>query len=81
MQIINAIQTNGLAASSIAFGLGLAAANIPLLVQKFVELPWVSAWIRRNPKVAKAIVAELQKDVDAIADAPAAAPAPGAPAV
>ena len=68
MQIINAIQTNGLAAGAAGIAIGLAAANIPLLVQKFVQLPWISVWIRRNPKVAKEIVDELQKDVDAVAD-------------
>ena len=64
MQIINAIQTNGLAAGAAGIAIGLAAANIPLLVQKFVQLPWISGWLRRNPKE---IVDELQKDVDAVA--------------
>jgi hypothetical protein len=75
MDIINAVNAHGIAASGVAFALGLAAANVPLLVQKFVELPWISGWIRKNPATAKAIVAELQKDVDAVADA---APAPKA---
>jgi hypothetical protein len=75
MNIINAIQSNGLVASAASFAAGLACANIPLLVQKFVELPWISAWIRKNPATAKAIVAELEKDVDAVADAPATTPA------
>lgn len=74
--LINAVNSNGLAAAAVAFGLGLAAANVPLLVQKFIELPWVSKWIRNNPKVADAIVDELQKDVHALADAPGLPPAP-----
>ena len=48
---------------------GLAVANMPLLVRKFVGSKWVTAIIRKDPALAKAIVSELQKDVDAVADA------------
>lgn len=72
----NAVQHNGAAAAVIAYGLGLASANIPLIVQKFVQFGPVSKLIRKNPAIAKEIVAELQKDVDAVADAPAGKPTP-----
>ena len=73
------VNVQSLASAGAGFAAGLAIANIPLLVQKFVELPWISAWIRRNPKVAEAIVEELKKDVDAVAEAPVVQ-APGAQA-
>ena len=66
VNIVNALYTAG------GFAAGLAAANYALLVQKVVNSKWVTAAIRKDPKLAKAIVAELQKDVDAVADAPAA---------
>lgn len=68
---INAIQSNGFAMTAIGFAGGLATANMPLLVRKLVGLSWVTALIRKDPALAKAIVAELEKDVDAVADAPA----------
>ena len=78
MQIINAIQSNGLAASAASFTAGLACANYALIIRWLVNSKWVTAAIRKDPKLAEEIVAELQKDVDAVADAPvAAAAAPG----
>ncbi len=70
--ITNALYTAG------GFAGGLAAANYALIIQKIVASKWVTAAIRKNPVLAKGIVAELQKDVDAVADTttdPAAKPA------
>ncbi len=69
MNIIGAIQSNGIVMTGVGFAAGIAAANVPLIIQKFVGSKWVTAAIRKDPKLAKAIVAELQKDVDAVADA------------
>ncbi len=53
----------------------VAVSNMPLLIRKFVASKWITALIRKDPVLAKAIVAELQKDVDAVADAaPVVAP-------
>jgi hypothetical protein len=71
------VQGNGALMAAGGFTVGLASANYALLIQKFVKSKWVTAAIRKDPALAKAIVAELQKDVDAVADAaPSAAPAP-----
>lgn len=75
MNIVNAINSNGLAASAASFAAGLAAANYALIIRWIVNSKWVTAAIRKDPALAKAIVAELQKDVDSVADAPASAPA------
>lgn len=71
------IQAHGLASAGAGFALGLAAANYALMIRWVVNSSFVMAAIRKNPALAKAIVAELQKDVNAVADAPA--PAPAAP--
>lgn len=78
MEIVNAVQHNGLVVAAVAYSAGLASANVPLLVSKFIGLPVVSKWIRANPAVAEAIVNELKKDVDAavVVPDPTAKPAP-----
>lgn len=60
---------NPLIVAAVSFGGGIAAANYALIIQKIVKSKWVTAAIRKDPKLAKAIVAELQKDVDEVADA------------
>jgi hypothetical protein len=72
MDIINIVQSHGLVGTGFGFAAGLAAANVPLIIQTIVGSKLVTAAIRRNPKIAKEIVAELQKDVDDVADAPTA---------
>ena len=74
LALYNAAAQYPLVVAAVSFGGGIAAANYALLIQKFVGSKWVTEAIRKNPKLAKAIVAELEKDVDAVADA---APAPG----
>lgn len=69
---------NPILVAGVSFGGGIAAANYALIIQKIVKSKWVTAAIRKDPKLAKAIVAELQKDVDEVADEPAA-PAPAGP--
>ena len=61
------IQVIGAAAAG--FAGGLLTANYALIIQKIVSLPVVTAAIRKYPAQAKAIAAELNKDVDAVADA------------
>ncbi len=73
--LVATVQHNGIAMTAVGFAGGLAAANYAVLVRKFVHSKWVTAAIRKDPKLAKEIVAELQKDVDEVADAPAT-PAP-----
>lgn len=80
MEILNAVNAHGLAAAGAGWVLGLACANIPLLVRLFVTWKPVSALIRRNPATAEAIVSELQKDVDEVAATPAPAAPPASPA-
>lgn len=70
MNIMNLINNHGLAASAASFAGGMAVANYALIIQKIVGSQWVTAAIRKDPALAKAVVAELQKDVDAVADAP-----------
>lgn len=69
--LIAAVQHNGIAMATLGFAGGLAAANYALLIRKAVNSQWVTKAIRKDPALAKAIVAELQKDVDAVADEPA----------
>ena len=76
--IVAMVQHNGFVTGAAGFAGGLAAANYALIIQKAVGSKWVTAVIRKDPKLAKAIVAELEKDVDAVADA-APLPASGAP--
>ncbi len=73
--IVATINHNGFATGAAGFAGGLAAANYALLIQKLVGSKFVTGLIRKDPKLAKAIVAELEKDVDAVADEPAPAPA------
>jgi hypothetical protein len=68
------VQSNGALMGVGGFVLGLASANYALLIRKLVNTAWVTAAIRKDPALAKAIVAELQKDVDAVADAAQDAP-------
>ena len=75
MNIINAVNANGIVASAVSFSAGLAAANYALIIQWVVNSKWVTAAIRKDPTLAKAIAAELNKDVDAVADASPAVPA------
>lgn len=65
--IINAVNSHGLAAAAGGWALGLACANVPLLVKAFVTWKPISMWIKANPAVAEQIVDELKKDVDEVA--------------
>ncbi len=65
--VVSTVQHNGFAVAGVAYGLGLASANVPLIVKTFVCWAPVSKWIRSHPAIAESIVTELKKDVDQIA--------------
>lgn len=75
--LVAAVQHNGLITGAAGFAGGLAMANYALIIQKIVQSSLVTSAIRKNPALAKAIVAELQKDVEAVADAAPVVAAPG----
>lgn len=50
------------------FAGGLAIANYAAIILWIVNSKWVTAAIKKYPVQAKAIAAELNKDVDAVAD-------------
>lgn len=60
-----------LVASSVGgFAAGLACANYAAIILWIINSKWITATIRKYPAQAKAIAAELNKDIDAVADAP-----------
>lgn len=65
---------NPLIVAAAGFAGGLAVSNMPLLVRKFVASKWVTGLIRKDPTLAKAIAAEILKDVTSVADAPGQQP-------
>lgn len=74
MQLVNWVNSNGIASSAAAWSLGVACAHIPAIVRYVVFSKPVMAMIKKNPDVARAIAAELSKDVDEVASQVAGAP-------
>lgn len=77
-QIGALLQAHPLALAAATYLLGVASANVAAIVK--VVVVWLAPLIRKNPKLADAIVDALRTDVHQIADAPAAA-ATGAQAI
>lgn len=71
-KLIAGVNNNGIASAALAYGLGLASANIPYLIRLVVTSRWVSGWIKNHPAEAEAIVTALKTDVEEEIAAPAA---------